>query len=101
MTRPLCMYSTYAWALWHSRSMPKHEIPSIDPRESGRKGGIARSKSLSPEARSAIARTAARNRWTVDAPLAIAGSADKPLTIGGVDIECYVVKDGTRVITQT
>jgi P63C domain len=37
----------------------------------------------------------------VDAPQAVAGSAESPLTIGGVDIECYVLTDGTRVITQT
>lgn len=30
----------------------------------------------------------------------VAGSADRPLTVGDVDIECYVLEDGTRLITQ-
>lgn len=81
--------------------MPKHENPSNDPRESGRRGGLARSKNLTREERSEIARNAARNRWNVDAPQAVAGSAESPLTIGEIDIECYVLKDGTRVITQS
>lgn len=81
--------------------MGKHEAPSSGVHESGRRGGLARSQNLTPKQRSEIARQAARGRWSVDAPPAIAGSADQPLTIGGVDIECYVLKDGTRVITQT
>ncbi|OCB34297.1 hypothetical protein A5676_02445 [Mycobacterium malmoense] len=67
----------------------------------GRSGGIARSRSLSPDARSAIASEAARKRWSDTALPAIAGSEEKPLTIGGIDVECYVLEDGTRVITQT
>jgi hypothetical protein len=69
--------------------------------EHHRRGGIARSESLTPEQRSEIASKAAKNRWSSEAPLAICGSDEKPLTIGGIDIECYVLKDGTRVITQT
>ncbi len=53
-----------------------------------------------PAERSAIAKKAATDRWSVEAPPAICGSADSPLTIGGIEIECYVLKDGTRVITQ-
>lgn len=80
----------------------KHEDASIDPSGDSRKraGGIARAKNLTPEQRSAIAREAAERRWSVNALPAIAGSADRPLTIGGIDIECYVLEDGTRVITQ-
>lgn len=63
-------------------------------------GGRARAKALTPEERSAIAKKAAHDRWSVEAPPAICGSADSPLTIGGIEIECYVLKDGTRVITQ-
>ena len=31
----------------------------------------------------------------------IAGAADKPIVINGVEIPCYVLEDGTRVLTQT
>lgn len=79
--------------------MGKHDAASNGER--ARRGGVARSESLTAEERSAIARRAAKNRWAIDAPPAIAGSDDNPLTIGGVDIECYVLKDGIRVITQT
>jgi hypothetical protein len=80
----------------------KHKDASKDQADESRRsaGGIARAKSLTPEQRSAIAREAAQRRWGVDALPAIAGSADRPLTIGGIDIECYVLEDGTRVITQ-
>jgi hypothetical protein len=61
-------------------------------------GGIARAKSLSPSARSQIARTAAQKRWAT--AKAVCGSPDKPLRIGEIEIECYVLEDGTRVLTQ-
>ena len=64
------------------------------------RGGQARAKSLSPSERSAIARKAARERWSSQVLPAICGSADNPLSIGGVEIECYVLEDGTRVVTQ-
>lgn len=80
--------------------MSKQEGLSSEAQTSGRKGGLARAKTLTPEERSAIGKKGAATRWSVDAPPAIAGSAENPLTIGGIDIECYVLKDGTRVITQ-
>jgi hypothetical protein len=43
--------------------------------------------------RSALARHAAL-------PEAVCGNADHPLWIGDVEIECYVLEDGVRVITQ-
>jgi hypothetical protein len=64
------------------------------------RGGIARARSLSPEERSAIARKAALARWDDELTEAICGSADQPLRIGDIEIECYVLSDGTRVITQ-
>ena len=66
----------------------------------GSAGGRARAKRLTPAQRSEIARKAAADRWNEDAPPVIAGDADKPLTIADIDIECYVLRDGTRVITQ-
>lgn len=32
---------------------------------------------------------------------AVCGSSDKPIRIGDIDIECYVLGDGTRVLTQS
>lgn len=65
------------------------------------RGGEARAKKLTPEERSAIARKAARARWTEDGiQEAVCGSPDSPLRIGEVEIECYVLQDGTRVLTQ-
>lgn len=64
------------------------------------RGGAARAAKLSREERSAIARKAAASRWSSRVLPAICGSAENPLSIGGVDIECYVLEDGTRVITQ-
>ena len=33
-------------------------------------------------------------------PKVVAGAADRPLAIGDVEIQCYVLEDGTRVLTQ-
>lgn len=65
------------------------------------KGGDARAKALSPEQRKEIAQKAARKRWSgSDLPTAEFGSADRPLRILDVEIPCYVLSDGTRVVTQ-
>lgn len=66
----------------------------------GRAGGLARAKNLTKAERSAISSKAAKNRWSGEVLPAICGSSDRPLTIAGIDIECYVLEDGTRVITQ-
>lgn len=63
------------------------------------KGGVARAAKLSATERSAIAKKAANARWT-DLSEAICGSPDQPLRIGDIEIECYVLEDGTRVLTQ-
>lgn len=62
------------------------------------KGGVARSRSLSAQERSRIAREAARKRWDEASVSAIAGSPDKPIRIGGIEVPCYVLEDGRRVI---
>jgi hypothetical protein len=65
------------------------------------KGGKARAFRMTPEQRHQAAQQAALARWNAPAALKIiSGSADRLLTIGDVDIECYVLEDGTRVITQ-
>lgn len=61
------------------------------------KGGLARAASLSPEARSAIARKAALSRHNKDLPRAI---AEGTLIIGNLRIPCAVLEDETRVLTQ-
>jgi len=68
-------------------------------------GGKARAEKLSKEERKAIAQVAAIARWSKSGakhiPRADYGSPDKPLKVGNLDIPCYVLDDGRRVITQT
>jgi hypothetical protein len=66
------------------------------------KGGKSRAKKLSPEERREIARTGAQTRWAKlkNLPKATHGSADRPLIIGNAEIQCYVLEDGRRVISQ-
>lgn len=64
------------------------------------KGGRARASKLSKEERSMIAKKAAASRWNESLPKAICGSVDRPLRIANKEIECYVLDDGTRVLTQ-
>ena len=64
------------------------------------RGGIARAERLSPKRRSEIAKKAAAARWSEELNEAVCGSPDHPLRIGDVEIECYVLQDGTRVLTQ-
>jgi hypothetical protein len=61
-------------------------------------GGKARAKKLTAAEREEIARRAADARWNI--PRATHGSSDHPLKIGGVEIPCYVLEDGRRVITN-
>jgi hypothetical protein len=63
-------------------------------------GGKARAKKLSPEERSEIAKRAAKTRWS-QLPQAVCGSPDRPLKIANVELQCYVLEDGTRVISQS
>lgn len=74
------------------------------------KGGKARAAKLTPEERSDIGRKAVETRWARArgqtpgdrTPIlqATHGSPDRPLKIGNVQIPCYVLKDGTRVLSQ-
>ncbi|AAT88369.1 phage-related protein [Leifsonia xyli subsp. xyli str. CTCB07] len=56
---------------------------------------------MSAAERSESAKKAAEVRWSSE-PVreVLAGSPDHPLRIGEVEIECYVLDDDTRVITQ-
>lgn len=65
------------------------------------KGGLARKEKLSGERRAEIARKAALARWEQEGlPQAVCGSPDKPATVGSTQIQCYVLADETRVLTQ-
>ncbi|MDO8995399.1 MAG: hypothetical protein Q7U77_02110, partial [Sediminibacterium sp.] len=77
-----------------------------DENKSKSKGGIARAKSLTPEQRSDIAKKAAASRWkkneeveSIGIKRAIFGSPEKLLKIGDAYVECYVLEDGTRVLS--
>lgn len=67
------------------------------------KGGKARAEKLTKEERREIASQAAIARWSKEGtqyPTAKYGSPDRPLKIGNMEIPCYVLDDGRRVITQ-
>ena len=64
------------------------------------RGGRIAAARMSPVEREERARKAAEARWSEDLPEAICGSPDRPLRIGGSAIQCYVLEDGTRVLTQ-
>ena len=66
------------------------------------KGGKARAVKLAPERRKEIAQQAATRRWERERelPKALFGSDETPLDIGGIPIDCYVLEDGRRVLTQ-
>jgi len=74
----------------------------MDDQITGRaKSGKARAKVLSPERRKEIAQEGARARWSSGPILKVThGSPDHPLKIGNIEIPCYVLEDGTRVLTQ-
>jgi len=62
-----------------------------------RRGGLARAKSLTAAQRKAISAKASTARWNL--PKAKWGTPDKKLTFGDRELECYVLEDGTRVLS--
>lgn len=58
-------------------------------------GGAARAKALSPSERSEIAKKAAEARWGSPKALYVG-----QLSIGELSIDCAVLPDGTRVLSQ-
>jgi len=76
-------------------------MPTIAEKSSG---GLARARNLTPERRAEIASKAALTRWVGSGkePPAIAkyGAPDRPLRIGTIEIPCYVLEDGRRVLSQ-
>lgn len=65
------------------------------------RGGVARAKVLTPQKRKEIAQKAAATRWDASIPVATHGAQDHPLRIGDIEIPCYVLEDGRRVLIQT
>jgi len=64
-------------------------------------GGIARAKKLTAAERKEIAmKGVAAKKERAELPRATHGSADHPLKIGDIEIPCYVLDDGTRVLSQ-
>lgn len=91
--RGICAYSECMSKQVHASSL------SDSANEAKSRGGRARAASLTPAERSQISRQAAKARWGVTKK-AVCGSADNPLRIGDVELTCYVLEDGTRVLTQ-
>lgn len=69
-------------------------------RKAGKIGGARRAEILPPERRADIARRAAQSRWGSKPAQATHGSEDHPLTIGDIEIPCYVLENDIRVLTQ-
>lgn len=71
------------------------------------KGGVARAERLTPEDRREIAKTAGEARWDKGRGLSAEELARIPkathkgiLKIGQMEIECYVLEDGRRILHQ-
>jgi len=63
------------------------------------KGGLARAEALTPKKRKEIAQKAATTRWQIQKHVPDATHAGI-VKIGGSEIQCAVLNDGRRVITQ-
>jgi hypothetical protein len=62
-----------------------------------KKGGLERARKLTGTAKSAIARSGAAARWDSSIPTAL---LDGELPIGEINIECAVLPDGTRLLSE-
>ena len=83
------------------KNMHMKKAPAKSPKSIG---GLARKEALSPARRREIAREAglaSAKKRTAPILKATHGAADHPLKIGDMEIPCYVLEDGTRVLTQT
>lgn len=63
------------------------------------KGGHAVAAKMTPEQKAERARKGAAARWGTKPLKATHGSADHPLRIGDIEIPCYVLEDGRRVLS--
>lgn len=78
--------------------------PKKPSKSNASKGGEARARSLSKERQREIAREGAYARLAAmgkEVPaIAKYGAPDRPLRIGDIEIPCYVLADGRRVLAQ-
>lgn len=74
---------------------------NIIPEITGRgKGGKARAANMTKEELSAAAqKMAAARKEMALLPTIVAGSKDQPLIIAGIEMQCYVLSDGIRVLS--
>ncbi len=63
-------------------------------------GGKAAAENMTPAQRKERAKQAAAARWAGSVPQAKYGSPERPLRISDIEIPCYVLDDGRRVIIQ-
>lgn len=61
------------------------------------RGGLARKDSLSPEKRREIAQNAANSRWSSDLSVA---THESHIKLGDLEVECAVLEDERRVISE-
>ena len=75
----------------------------VEPKKVGRAaGGKARAENMTPAQRSEAARKAAKAKAAkAKLPIATHGSTDHPLRLGDIEIPCYVLEDGTRLLSLT
>jgi hypothetical protein len=66
----------------------------------GAQGGKKRAANMSKAERKEQAQKAALARWGGELPVAQFGSPDRPLLLGGLSLQCYVLSDGRRVLVQ-
>lgn len=64
------------------------------------RGGQARAKAVPAEKRTEIAKKGAAARWDPSVRVAEYGDEDHPLVLGGVEMPCYVLDGGDRVLSQ-
>lgn len=75
-------------------------IENGDEKSGKAKGGKARAAKMSPEERRASAlKAAAAKKELASLPVVEYGSSDTPLRIGNVEIQCYVLSTGERVLS--
>ncbi|MFV1849369.1 MAG: P63C domain-containing protein [Thalassospira sp.] len=72
-------------------------IGSKMPESRQSKGGTVRAQRLSASRKKEIAKQAAEARWNKDAPNA---THEAKITLGDLEIECAVLSDGRRVISE-
>lgn len=85
-----------------------NDLFQTEERSGKAKGGKERARKLSPERRKEISQSgvearrerAAARKELATMPKVTHGSPDHPLKIGAIEIQCYVLEDGTRVLSQ-